>query len=606
MTVIDDEKDTQPDFGPTTIPNTAAELSDLETATTNEQENSSSSTDPEKRSSSSNDGGGFAPIRPGTTTSLNTRQRRLSIETIDTLRRERSNNGWGCDDMEEDAAGTGGVIAPYNHSSSNPPDGAAAEAAAAEAVVHDPFEVGWEGGDSDPLCPRSFPEWRKWMIIGITSVGSFCVTNASASYTATYAQMNEEFHASRLVATLGLSTFVLGIALGPFWSPLAEFYGRRPIYLCSFAGFILWLIPSAVSQNIETMIIARFFQGLAGSAFLSVSGGTVGDLFTRDTMLAPMAIFALAPFVGPSTGPLVGGLINTYTGWRWTHYVLLIWASVLLVSIALLVPETYHPVLLKKKAQKLRKETGDDRWRAPIEKSTKSVSKTVAYSLLRPFQILIFEPMAVVLNIYSAVLLGLLYLFFGAFPLIFRTNYGFNLWQVGLTFMGLLVAMIIACLSTPLWTKLRHGMVAKRHKETGVLRDEPEDQLPPVIFGAPLITGGLFWFGFTTYPEVHWIVPIIGSGVFGLGMSFAFTGIFTFLVDAYPRYAASALASNALVRCTFAAAFPLFGMQMYEALGFQWATGLVAFVTLVLMPFPYIFFRYGKKIRARSRYATTT
>jgi multidrug resistance protein len=141
---------------------------------------------------------------------------------------------------------------------------------------------------------------------------------------------------------LGLSTFVLGIALGPFWSPLAEFYGRRPIYLCSFAGFIIWLVPSAVAKNIETMIVARFFQGLAGSAFLSVSGGTVGDLFTRDTMLAPMAIFALAPFVGPSTGPLVGGLINTYINWRWTHYVLLIWASILLLTIALFVPETYR------------------------------------------------------------------------------------------------------------------------------------------------------------------------------------------------------------------------------------------------------------------------
>ena len=170
-------------------------------------------------------------------------------------------------------------------------------------------------------------------------------TNASASYTATYTQMNAEFQTSRLVATIGLSTFVLGIALGPFWSPLAEFYGRRPIYLASFAGFIVWLIPSAVAKNIETMIVSRFFQGLAGSAFLSVSGGTVGDLFSRDTMLAPMAIFALAPFVGPSTGPLVGGLICTYTGWRWTQYVLLIWAGVLLLSIALFVPETYRGCL---------------------------------------------------------------------------------------------------------------------------------------------------------------------------------------------------------------------------------------------------------------------
>lgn len=165
---------------------------------------------------------------------------------------------------------------------------------------------------------------------------------ASSIYTASYAQMTAEFHTSRLVATIGLSTFVLGIALGPFWSPLAEFYGRRPIYLASFAAFLIWIIPSAVAKNIETMIIARFFQGLAGSAFLSVSGGTVGDLFIRAEMQAPMAVFTLAPFAGPSVGPLVGGFINTYVYWRWTHYVLLIAAGALLAAITLFVPETYR------------------------------------------------------------------------------------------------------------------------------------------------------------------------------------------------------------------------------------------------------------------------
>lgn len=167
-------------------------------------------------------------------------------------------------------------------------------------------------------------------------------TNASASYTATYEQMNREFNTTRLIATIGLSTFVFGIAMGPFWSPLAEFYGRRPIYICSFLAFVIFLVPSAVAKNIETMIVVRFFQGLAGSAFLSVSGGTVGDLFERDKMQAPMAVFAVAPFVGPATGPLLGGVICSFVNWRWLHYVLLMWSFGLLVSIALFVPETYR------------------------------------------------------------------------------------------------------------------------------------------------------------------------------------------------------------------------------------------------------------------------
>lgn len=167
-------------------------------------------------------------------------------------------------------------------------------------------------------------------------------TNGSAVYTASYADMMSEFNSSRIVVTLGLSFYVLGIALGPFWSPLAEFYGRRPIYLASFLFFMIFLIPSALAKNIQTMIVSRFFQGLAGSAFLSVSGGTVSDMFTHDKMLMPMAIFSLSPFVGPSTGPLIGGVMVMFVQWRWMHYYLLILSGALFLSIALLVPETYR------------------------------------------------------------------------------------------------------------------------------------------------------------------------------------------------------------------------------------------------------------------------
>lgn len=277
----------------------------------------SPTTNPEKESLDDVETAGFEPIRTRPA-SIATRNSRHS----NALSRERSNNGYGVDDDNDDSD--------------------QADASPASPAEKDPYEVAWDNGDSDPHNPRSLPNWRKWSIVIITSIGSFCVTNASSIYTSTYTQMDAEFGNSRIVATLGLSFFVLGIALGPFWSPLAEFYGRRPIYLASFAFFLIWLIPSAVAQNIQTMIVARFFQGLAGSAFLSVSGGTVSDMFARNQMQAAMAVFTLAPFAGPSMGPLIGGFINSNVSWRWTHYVLLIWAGVLLVTIYLFVPETYR------------------------------------------------------------------------------------------------------------------------------------------------------------------------------------------------------------------------------------------------------------------------
>lgn len=177
------------------------------------------------------------------------------------------------------------------------------------------FEVRFDG-DSDPINPRSFSKTRKWLIVAIVSAGSTCVTCASSMYTLTYGQITTEFHISRVVATLGLSLFVVGLGLGPMiLGPLSEFYGRRPIYVCAFAFFLIWLIPCAVAKNIETELVSRFLDGFAGSAFLSVAGGTVGDMFIRNELQAPMMIFTASPFIGPPVGPIIAGFINQYTTW---------------------------------------------------------------------------------------------------------------------------------------------------------------------------------------------------------------------------------------------------------------------------------------------------
>ncbi|KAG5772404.1 hypothetical protein H9Q73_012481 [Fusarium xylarioides] len=326
-----------------------------------------------------------------------------------------------------------------------------------DEVEKDPFEVCWDGGDNDSLCPRSFHKMKKWLIIIIVSSGSLCVTAASSIYTSTYEQMEDEFGNSREVSILGLSFFVLGIGLGPmFLGPLSEFYGRRLIYIVSWTLYVIFIIPQAVAQNIETVI--------------------------------------------------------------WTHWTLLIWAFVLLLGIVFLVPETYHPILLKNKAKQMRKETGEERWKAPTEKIQKSAASAIGRSLLRPFQLLIFEPMCLSLCIFTAIVLGILYLFFGAFHLVFGDIYGFNLWQNGCSFLGILVGMLLAAGLDPLWHNIRSKLIRKLSEETGVEgNSQPEFRLPPAILGGILVPVGIFMFSWSCYPWVHWIVPVIGSAIFGAG-----------------------------------------------------------------------------------------
>jgi MFS family permease len=231
-----------------------------------------------------------------------------------------------------------------------------------------------------------------------------------------------------------------------------------------------------------------------------------------------MLIYTASPFLGPSVGPIIGGFINQYTNWRWTFYVLLMWAGVTLTLIFFLVPETYHPVLLRAKARKLRKETGDERWKAPLEKMNKSIPRTIAYSLLRPGQLLLFEPMCLNLCLFSAILLGIIYLFFGAFTLVFEGNHGFTLSQTGLSFLGITIGMIAGAATDPFWHRNYVRLIKQREVATGEIGgSEPEYRLPPAIAGAVLVPIGLFWFAWTTYASVHWVVPIIGSGIFGMG-----------------------------------------------------------------------------------------
>lgn len=274
----------------------------------------------------------------------------------------------------------------------------------------------------------------------------------------------------------------------------------------------------------------------------------------------------------------------------------------MLVVISLTVPETYAPVVLRGKARKLRAETGDESYKAKMEVTKKSIKWTVINSLYRPFLILFLDPMCFCLCLFSAILLGILYLFFGAFPLVFSQVYGFNIWQTGLAFLGITTGMLIAIASDPVWHYLYLWQLNRRERKTGERTSEPEYRLPCSVVGSWLVVIGLFWFGWTIYSSVHWMVPIVGTSFFGCGIILTYFGIFTFLVEAFPLYAASALSANSFARSSFAGAFPLFGRQMYNTLNIHWATTLLACLTLVMAPFPYIFYVYGKKLRAKSRF----
>ncbi|KAG8913121.1 hypothetical protein FRC00_003002, partial [Tulasnella sp. 408] len=307
----------------------------------------------------------------------------------------------------------------------------------------DPYRVRLEG-DEDP---KSMPKFKKWMAIVIICSAATCVTCASSVASFTQKPMQEQWHVSSYVTILGISLFVEGLGIGPLLlGPLSEFYGRNFVYWSSFALFLVLNLPVALAPNIVVYLVFRFLTGFSGAAFLSVAGGSVSDLFANEEVLLPMAIYSVSPMI-----------------------------------------ETYIPTLESRKAKKLRKSTGDDRYH----------------------KIMMYEPMALLLDIWSALLLGILYLTFEAFPTrVFGRDRGFNTQMSGLSFVGIGIGMVIAIASQPYWIKVykedrvpywerkmraeRQMCIEEGEKEDKSARKrhepEPEARLLIGMVGAVLVT----------------------------------------------------------------------------------------------------------------------
>ncbi|KAI6103948.1 major facilitator superfamily domain-containing protein [Pisolithus croceorrhizus] len=448
--------------------------------------------------------------------------------------------------------------------------------------------------------PQKMSALRRWIAVFVISLGALCATSASSMAAFTETGIAEAFHVSREVTILGVSLFVAGLGVGPLLvGPLSEVYGTYDYpALISYILFLIFTFPIAFAPNITVFLIFRLLTGFCGSAFLSVAGGSVSDLFPDSKVVNPMGVYTASPFIGPTLGPLIAGFINQNIDWRWTYRIDLCWIFVQCILLFVFVPETYAPVLLKKKAARLRKQTGNPKYYAPLDRRQGNLASAVLISCYKPFQLLLFDRMALLLNTWNALLLGILYLAFQAFPIIFQDKHHFNLQMTGLSFLGLGIGMLLALSTLPLWNRLFEH---KAKQVDGTY--PPEVRLIMGQYFDLRIPTGLFWLAFTTYSGIPWIVPIIASVPLGAGIFFSFMSTFMYLVTAYRPISASAMASNSALRCIFAAAFPLFAGPMYDRLGTVGATALLAGLTTLMAPLPFIFFRIGERLRMKSPFA---
>ncbi|KAI1119978.1 putative MFS multidrug transporter [Nemania abortiva] len=451
-----------------------------------------------------------------------------------------------------------------NHSEGDEGDQSAVDSEKADikpALEADPNIVDWDSPD-DPSNPLNFSTSFKVTNVGIISALTFVTPLASSMFAPGVPMLLEEFNSSNAVlADFVVSVYVLGFAIGPLLlAPLSELYGRLIIYHICNVGFIVFSVACAVSPNLGALVVLRFFQGCFGSAPVNNGGGTIADIVPQGKRGGAIAVYTLGPLLGPVIGPVAGGYLAAGRGWRWVFWVLaIIGGGFSLLSLAFL-RETYPPVLLRRKTQRLIKETGNTNLK-PKGASRLKPKQLFYRAILRPARALIFSPIVFTTSIYTGIVYGYQYIMFSTFTFIFEEQYGFPTNSVGLTFLGFGIGALLGLFVVGFASDRLLKAKTKTGPDGPSSMMTPEVRLWPLVIAAFFIPVGLFLYGWSAQYKYHWIVPEIGTALVGIGSIAVIMCIISYLVDAFTIYAASALAVNTVVRSILGALLPLAGQS---------------------------------------------
>ncbi|KAI4097563.1 MAG: hypothetical protein LQ344_000296 [Seirophora lacunosa] len=491
--------------------------------------------------------------------------------------------------------------------------------------LHCPVEASAASGPAPPdlrqfTSPFAWPKRQKTFTIWLSCAVTVVTAYTAGSYSPATEQMMNAWNVSQTAIYVGITTFTTGFAIAPMiLAPFSELNGRKPVFIATGALFVICQLCCALTRSYAGMLAARFFAGVGGSTFSTMVGGVVSDIYQEQDRNKPMALFAGAALFGTGLGPLCSGFIAQRLLWRWVFYVQVMTSGFLIVLVAAFFKETRGSVLLSKRARLLndwyearerdglvgfemstesgpQKESQRIRWKVKADEERETLMKMIGISVYRPFHLLTTEPVVFFFSLWVAFSWAVLYLMFSSIPLVFGTNHQFNIEQNGAVFASMCVG---ALLSTVL--SIYQEKVAIRY---GKLSSTPEGRLYFSCIESALMPIGLFWFGWSSFPQTHWAVPAVAVGCATMGIFSIYLSVFLYLADTYHRYASSALAAQSFCRNMLGGVFPLIANQMFRAMTYQGASSFLGGIGAVLTVVPWVLVFYGPKIRARSKFAS--
>lgn len=449
--------------------------------------------------------------------------------------------------------------------------------------------------DEDEDDPRQWPLQWKYMQIFLVFCLGLVLPMASSMFAPAIDDIAENFEVDTQLVLGGQAVFVCLLGIGPlFFAPMSETFGRRKVYLINVSLFCLAQIPTALAPNIETWLVSRAFTGLFASVGVANGGGTVSDLFEKSERAAVSGFYFLAPLLAPTLGPFFASLILTRLDWRWIFWVIFIISATLSFVCYFLLFETQPNVVLQQRKDRLEKENPNKNYILKGVSGQSLVGK-VAKNSTTATKILFYQPIVLVISVYQALVFSTMYSLYSNYTTIWSDEpYNFNTLQVGVAYLSpaagfIATAFIVVPFMDPIYKKM-----ADLYNDG---EGKPEYRLPLSNIGAVCLPISLFWFGWAIEKELYWPIPLAATLFFGASQISIFNSFQNYYIDSFESKAASALAAGAFLRSIIGGIVPLFIPKMFDSLGYGLGFSVFGIISIMLMPAPLLFMRYGAVLR---------
>jgi multidrug resistance protein len=432
---------------------------------------------------------------------------------------------------------------------------------------------------------------------------AFLGTLNTAIINPAYGPLSKEFGITTVRASYQTTVVIALNGIGPFlWIPLANVYGRRPVYLFTTLIGFGSALGSAYSKNFAQLIVARVFNGLWPAA-LGLGPATVVDLFFYHQRGRAMGLFTVILTTGAHIAPIVGGLIGQFIGWRWTFKFAAILDGIMLLVITFCLPETLYirdPTRLTRTVSEREVDFTPRTY----------VSRLRLYSdfpelKLRWNQFII---PSIKMAKYPSVLFPALYYaaqygFASILPAvtvasIFSETFHWNTLEIGLAYGGALsIGSILGEVAGGL---VLDAIVNRARHKLGGTNPPPEIRLKGIWTGALLVPAGLIIYGFTLQYHVFWFVPLFGMGLACFGLQVLTTTCYTYSIDSYRAHGSETAQLINFIRQEFGMTFAFYVVNLCQRIGYQWAFFMFAVLGsgLGFLPILVLMFK-GGEIRER-------